>query len=63
MQQRVESLSKSVGSPGIKHRLKLKDDGILKPRPKEIARYHASKKSFVVSIKGARTVNRHRWNR
>jgi hypothetical protein len=31
-QQRVESLSKVVGSPGIKHRIRLKTDRTLKPR-------------------------------
>ena len=63
MQQRVESLSKLTGCSGIKDRIKLKNDGTLRPRPMGIPRYSASKKSFAVNASGARTVNRHRWDR
>ena len=63
MQQRVESLSKLTGCSGIKDRIKPKNDGTLRPRPMGIAQYSASEKSFVVSMSGARTVNRHRWDR
>ena len=63
MQQRVESLSKLSGCSGIKDRIKLKSEWTPKLRLRGIARYYASKKNFVVSMFGARTVNRHRWER
>jgi hypothetical protein len=63
MQQRVESLSKRVGCSGIKDRIRLKREWTLRLRPMGIARYYAPEKSFVVNVLGARTVNRHRWER
>ncbi len=42
---------------------RLKSDGKLRLRPIQRASGYASRKSFVVSKQGARTVNRHRWDR